>query len=178
MILLGSFSKIVAPGLRIGWVHAPRPVLDHLVRLKQATDLHTNEPGQRLLLEFLRTTNLDDHILRIRSIYRRRRDAMHAAMQQEFPAEVRYQIPEGGMFFWCELPESLSANAVFELARREDVLFVPGDCFFATSAGGQRFMRLNFSNTADDRIAVGIRRLGQTIKLLSQNVKDSVLEVR
>ncbi len=179
VILLGSFSKIAAPGLRIGWVHAPRAVLDRLVRLKQAADLHTGELGQHILAEFLRTSNLDEHIEFLRRKYRRRRDAMHAAMESEFPAEVRYRVPEGGMFFWCRLPDSLSANAILERARNRDVLFVPGGCFFAgDTTDGDRFMRLNFSNSDEDRIFEGIRRLGQTLKFALSEVNANVTEVR
>jgi 2-aminoadipate transaminase len=167
-ILLGSFSKIVAPGLRMGWICAPREVLDRLVVAKQACDLHSNWFCQRMLHRFLADHDIDRHIATIRAAYRRQKDAMLGAIHAHFPAEVGFTRPEGGMFLWATLPRRLSAVELFEHAAREKVVFVPGMPFFV-DGGGTHNMRLNFSNADEDKIEEGIARLGRIVtKLLSR----------
>ncbi len=163
--LLGSFSKIVAPGLRLGWVCARRPVMDHLVVAKQASDLHTNFLGQRIVYQYLINNDIDQHIATIIDAYRRQRDAMLAAIEGCFPPEVGFTRPAGGMFVWATLPEELSALDLFERAAQAKVAFVPGTPFFI-DGGGTHNLRLNFSNADENRIAEGISRLGQIIKEL------------
>ncbi len=164
-ILLGSFSKIVAPGLRLGWVCAKRPVMDHLIVVKQASDLHTNFLGQRILHQYLVSNDIDGHIATIIDAYRHQRDAMVAAIEEHFPPEVTFTRPQGGMFLWATLPEELSAIDLFERAAQEKVAFVPGTPFFV-DGGGIHNLRLNFSNADENRIAEGISRLGRIIKEL------------
>jgi len=164
-VLLGSFSKIVAPGLRLGWVCARRPVMDHLVVAKQASDLHTNFLGQRIVYQYLINNDIDRHIATIIDAYRRQRDAMLVAIEEHFPSEVGFTRPTGGMFVWATLPEALSALELFEHAARAKVAFVPGTPFFV-DGGGTHNLRLNFSNADENRIAEGISRLGQIIKEL------------
>ncbi|HSV98680.1 MAG TPA: PLP-dependent aminotransferase family protein [Sedimentisphaerales bacterium] len=167
-ILLGSFSKIVAPGLRMGWVCAVREILDRLIVAKQASDLHSNSFCQRMLYHYLAGHDIDRHIATIRTAYRRQKDAMLAAIQAHFPAEIEVTRPEGGMFVWATLPSRLSALELFEHAAREKVVFVPGTPFFV-DGGGTHDMRLNFSNAEEDKIEKGIARLGRIItKLLSR----------
>lgn len=168
VVLLGSFSKIVAPGLRLGWVCAPRETLDKLIVAKQASDLHSNSFCQRMLYQYLATHDIDQHIAAIRAAYKRQRDAMLAAIDTHFPAEVTCTRPEGGMFVWATLPSGLSAIELFEYAVREGVVFVPGTSFFV-DGGGAHNMRLNFSNADEEKIEEGIARLGRIIKdLLSR----------
>lgn len=167
-VLLGSFSKIVAPGLRMGWVCAARETLDRLIVAKQASDLHSNSFCQRMLHEYLVNHDIDRHIATIRAAYRQQKETMLAAIEACFPAEVHVTRPEGGMFVWATLPPRLSALELFEYALQEKVVFVPGTPFFV-DGGGTHNMRLNFSNADEDKIEEGIARLGRIItKLLNR----------
>ncbi len=160
-ILLGSFSKMVAPGMRLGWIYAPDGLMDSLVRAKQACDLHTSTLTQRILYRYLRDNDVDSHISSIRERYKLHRDLMVAAIAEHFPAEVTTTDPEGGMFLWCSLPEFVSAEAVFQEAIRNEVAFVPGKPFYVD--GTDNTFRLNFSNASPDRIEEGIARLGRCL---------------
>jgi len=160
--LLGSFSKIVAPGLRLGWICAPREIMDRLVVAKQASDLHSSFFCQRVLHRYLADNDIDGHIAAITTAYKRQKDAMLAAMETHFPPELEFTRPEGGMFIWVTLPDRLSAVELFEHAIAEKVAFVPGTPFFV-DGGGTHNMRLNFSNADEERIEEGIRRLGRII---------------
>jgi len=161
-VLLGSFSKIVAPGLRLGWVCAPRETFDKLIVAKQASDLHSNSFCQRMLYQYLATHDIDRHIATIRAAYKRQRDTMLAAIDTYFPAEVTCTRPDGGMLVWATLPPQLSAIELFEYAVQEGVVFVPGTSFFV-DGGGAHNLRLNFSNADEDKIEKGIARLGRII---------------
>ncbi len=161
-VLLGSFSKIVAPGLRMGWVCAPRETLDKLIVAKQASDLHSNSFCQRMLCQYLMAHDIDQHIATIRAAYKRQKDVMLAAIDTYFPAQVACTRPDGGMFVWATLPPQLSAIELFEYAVQESVVFVPGTSFFV-DGGGAHNMRLNFSNADEDKIEEGIARLGRII---------------
>ena len=162
-VLLGSFSKIVAPGLRLGWVCAARATMARLAVAKQASDLHSNSLCQRMLHRFLVTHDIDEHIALIRAAYKHQKDVMLAALERHWPPEVRFTRPEGGMFIWATLPQRSSALELLERAAREKVVFVPGTPFFI-DGGGPRNMRLNFSNADASRIEEGIARLGRIIK--------------
>ena len=164
-LMLGSFSKTVAPGLRMGWICAPQAITEKLVIAKQASDLHTNFLCQRILHEYLINNDIDEHIALITAQYRKGQGAMIAAIREHFPPEVRTTHPEGGMFLWVTLPESLSALDLFEHAVEEKVAFVPGTPFFV-DGGGTHNMRLNFTNADEARIEEGIRRLGRIMKEL------------
>lgn len=164
-VLLGSFSKIVAPGLRIGWIVAPDPVMEKLIIAKQASDLHTQYLGQRILRQFLTDNDLDDHIAKILAVYDRQRQAMLAAIASDLPPEIAYTRPEGGMFLWLTLPEGVSAMELFHLAIAEKVAFVPGDPFYPDRKNVNT-LRLNFSCVDEDGIKVGMSRLGGAIRKL------------
>jgi len=164
-VLLGSFSKIVAPGLRLGWVCARPGIMEKISIAKQAGDLHSNTLCQMFLHHYLTHNDLDSHIAEIVAVYKRQRDAMLAAIEQHFPQEVCFTRPAGGMFLWVTLPERVSASELFEHAVREKVAFVPGTPFF-TDGSGVNNMRLNFSNADENTIEEGVRRLGQIIKTL------------
>lgn len=164
-ILLGSFSKTIAPGLRLGWICAKREIMDKLVVAKQASDLHSNSLCQRIVHQYLMSNDVDKHIETIIAAYKKQRDVMVAAIEENFPAEVRFTRPEGGMFLWVTLPERLSVLELFDHAVREKVAFVPGTPFFV-DGGGRSNMRLNFSNANEDRIREGIQRLGRLMKIL------------
>ena len=163
VIQLGTFSKIFCPGLRLAWIAAPAGLLRHFVLLKQAADLHTATLSQMLLVAYLDRHDIDGAIGRIREIYRCRRDAMIAALEREMPAGVCFTRPRGGLFIWVELPEGVSARQLLARCLEEDVAFVPGDCFFP-AGGHENTLRLNFSNTHEERIAQGIARLAEALR--------------
>lgn len=163
VIYLSTFSKILAPGLRLAWVVAPPEVLRKLVQAKQGTDLQTSTFTQMLAYEVAREGYLDTHIEIIRSTYRERRDVMLQAIRECFPADVRWNHPEGGMFLWCILPEGKSTIKLLEACVKKQVAFVPGTPFYP-HGGGENTMRLNFSNAAPDMIREGIRRMGDAMQ--------------
>ena len=162
-LLLGTFSKIAAPGFRIGWIVAKGPMRDKLVVAKQASDLHTSTLGQRILLEYLKTDAIDGHIERIRERYGRHRDAMLQAIDAHFPKDVHVTRPDGGMFLWARLPGGASAMELLDRAVERKVAFVPGIPFYA-DGGGTDCLRLNFSNASVADIAQGIERLGACLR--------------
>jgi 2-aminoadipate transaminase len=164
-ILLGTFSKTVAPGLRVGWLHAPRAALDRLIVAKQGADLHTSSFAQRVLLQYLTDNDVGRHIQDICQTYRKHRDTMIQAINEHFPKEVRFNQPQGGMFLWVTLPKGLSSLDLFDLALKEKVAFVPGTPFY-TDGGGMRHLRLNFSNADEQGIEIGIWRLGKALESL------------
>jgi len=162
VIYLSTFSKILAPGLRLAWVIAPPEVIRKLVQAKQGADLHTSTFNQLVAHEVGRGGFLDRHIHTIRRIYGERRDVMLAAMDGYFPPGVEWTHPEGGLFLWGVLPEGLDSTEVFKVAVERKVAFVPGAAFYPCG-GGENTMRLNFSNATPEKIREGIARLGQVL---------------
>ena len=165
VIYLSTFSKTLAPGLRLGWIVAPPDVIAKLVQLKQGGDLHTSTFAQIVAYEVARDNFLDEHIKLIRNVYRERRDAMLEALQECFPSEVEWTHPKGGLFLWITLPKGMDCQKLFEIALKENVAFVPGDSFYANDGEeGKRHMRLNFSYVPPEQIREGIRRLSVAVK--------------
>ncbi|NDV26400.1 PLP-dependent aminotransferase family protein [Desulfovibrio sp. JC010] len=162
-ILLGSFSKVAAPGFRLGWMVCPTDVRDKLIIAKQASDLHTSTFAQRVMHQYVTDNPLDDHIEKIRECYGNQRAAMVRAIDEYFPAEAEVTRPEGGMFLWVTLPEGMSSMDLFDEAIKNKVAFVPGRPFYVDGSGENTF-RLNFSNSNEEQIAEGIKRLGAGIK--------------
>jgi DNA-binding transcriptional MocR family regulator len=163
VLYCGTFSKTIAPGLRIGWIAAPRPVIDKLVVIKQASDLHSSTLDQMVLHEVAATIG-PDHLAAIRRTYRSRRDAMLGALEEFFPAACRWTRPEGGMFIWVTLPEQLDAEDLLRRAIEEaKIAFVPGTSFHADGSG-RNTLRLNFSLNSEDVTISGIRRLGTVVE--------------
>jgi len=163
VIYIGSFSKVLAPGFRLGWVIAPEPVVDQLVRAKQAADLHTSTFNQLVAFETIQQGVLDRQIPRLRHAYRERRDAMLQALSEHFPSGIDWTKPDGGMFLMVELPPSVDASAVLGRAIQQRVAFVPGEDFYLDGMGKNTF-RLNFTHAAPSQILEGIRRLGGVLK--------------
>lgn len=163
VIFLGTFSKTFCPGLRIGWVCAEPEALNKYIMVKQGADLQSSSISQRELNMFLDMYNLDEHVEKIKRVYKSRRDLMLYTMGKEFPKEVKYTIPEGGLFTWCELPEHINARELMVKAVEKKVAFVPGGSFFP-NGGHENTMRINYSNMPEDKIIEGIKRLGEVLK--------------
>jgi len=164
VLYLSTLSKTLAPGLRIAWIVAPESVITRLVQMKQGADLHSSTFCQMVAYEAARDGFLDRHVRRIREVYGERRNAMLAALERHFPAEVRWTKPAGGLFLWITLPEGFDSAALLRQAlEQEKVAFVPGAPFFPRG-GGERTCRLNFSYCGPDVIDEGIRRLGSVLK--------------
>ncbi|MGA8878454.1 MAG: PLP-dependent aminotransferase family protein [Candidatus Korobacteraceae bacterium] len=158
VIYLSTFSKVLAPGLRVAWMVAPPDVIAKLVQLKQSTDLHTSTFTQMVVYEAARDGFIDEHVKLIRATYKERRDAMLEALRDFFPPEVSWTHPHGGLFLWVTMPPGVDSSRLLDLALRQNVAFVPGDPFFPNGDAGSH-MRLNFSNAQPEQIREGIRRL-------------------
>ncbi len=165
VVLLGTFSKTVSPGLRLGWICAQGDLMEKLVIAKQAADLHSNYVAQRIVHQYLKDNDLDSHVATIKEAYGRQRDLMLSAVERHCPPEVQCTKPEGGMFLWMTLPEGVSSLELLDLAVRDKVAFVPGQAFYV-DGGGANTLRLNFSNSDGDKIEEGISRLGSAIRRL------------
>ncbi|MDX1687241.1 MAG: PLP-dependent aminotransferase family protein [Candidatus Promineifilaceae bacterium] len=160
VIYLSTFSKTLAPGLRLGWIVAPEEVVQKCVMAKQGMDLHTSTLIQMVTYEVARDGFLDKHVATLRRVYRRRRDLMLEMMARHFPPEVRWTRPEGGLFLWVTLPETMDSPEVLKKAIEHKVAYVPGTAFYP-AGGGHNTLRLNFSNARPEMIELGIRRLGE-----------------
>jgi len=164
-IVLGSFSKVVTPGLRLGWICAAPDVMEKIIVAKQSSDLHSNYLSQRAVYQYLVDNDFDEHILNIRKVYKTQRDLMVSMIEKHFPDEIKCTKPEGGMFLWVTLPEKVSSSHLFKLAAEENVAFVPGRPFYV-DGGGENTLRLNFSNSDEQKIEDGIKRLAKVIKAM------------
>jgi GntR family transcriptional regulator/MocR family aminotransferase len=170
VIYINTFSKILMPGLRVGFLVAEGPVYDALVNFKRVNDLATSTLVQRALEAYVTVGRYQAHLRRSCQIFRKRRDAMLSAIQRYLPAEVQLDTPQGGLFIWLQLPENLSSEQLLPLALEEGVVFVPGNGFFPDELGGRNWLRLNFVAQAPDQINEGIKRLGKAIKRLAASL--------
>ena len=157
-VYLGSFSKVLAPGLRLGYVVAPRALHPKLLQAKQAADLHTPGFNQRVVHEVIKNGFLDQHVPSIRARYKANRDAMAVALREYLPEGCEWQSPEGGMFFWIRLPEGLDAMALLPRAVDAGVAYVPGAAFYAHQPD-PRTLRLSFVTLTPELIAEGVEKL-------------------
>jgi 2-aminoadipate transaminase len=164
-ILLGTYSKIVAPGFRLGWIAAPESIMEKLIVAKQAADLHTSYFLQCLMYQYLEDNDIDKHIVKIRECYGNHLKAMLESMERYFPKGVAHTNPEGGMFIWATLPGNNSTRKLLDIAIKDKVIFVPGDPFYI-GRNETNNMRLNFSCMDEADIREGIERLGKAIKTL------------
>ena len=162
-VYLGSFSKVLAPGLRLGYVIAPAAMMPKLLQAKQAADLHTPGFNQRLVFEVIKNGFLRDHVPTIRARYKAQRDAMRIALEAHLPAGCSWRVPVGGMFFWVELPEGIDATALLPHAVELGMAYVPGAAFFANDARVNT-LRLSFVTVAPAEIERGIALLAQALE--------------
>ena len=163
VIYMSTFSKILAPGFRLGWMIASRPILEKLVLAKQATDLCTNVFSQYVAYEYIQGGYLDKHVETIRKMYKKNRDIMVEELLKQFPKEVKWKVPKGGMFIWIELPKTIDTRIMFQKAISKKVAYVVGEAFFP-EGGNYHSMRLNFSFSDEKKIREGIHRLAEVIK--------------
>lgn len=163
VICLGTFSKIFCPGYRIAWVAAHKEIIEKLVIIKQSTDLQCNTIAQMDIAKFLELNDIDEHIGKIRELYKKRCDLAMETMEKEFPENVSFNRPDGGLFSWVELPSNINARELLEECLKENVAFVPGGPFFP-NGGKENYFRINYSNMPEERIIEGLKIMGKIIK--------------
>lgn len=162
VILMGSFSKTISPGLRLGWVCAPKQIYKNIFSCKEASDLHSSYLDQRIIYQYLNDNNYDEHLSSIRDLYFSKQKLMLESINQYFPKEVKVFPSTGGMFLWVVLPEYISSLDLFYESVKHKVVFVPGDPFYVSRKHVNAF-RLNFSNASSENIEEGIKRLANVI---------------
>ena len=163
VIYLSTFSKTLAPGIRLAWVVAPPEIINKLSLAKQGADLHTSTFNQIVAYEVGKGGFLDEHVKIIRKTYKERLNVMIDTLEEHMPEGIKWTKPKGGLFLWVTTPDSLDCQDFFVDAVKEKVAFVPGTSFFA-EGGGHNTMRLNFSNATPEKINEGISRLAKVIK--------------
>ena len=163
VMYLGTFSKILSPGLRLGWTAAPRPILEKLNIGKQAADLCSSSMSQHFVAAYFEDGRWREYIRSLGEIYRRRRDVMLDALAEHFPREAEWTYPQGGLFVWATLPDYIDTTDLLARALRENVAFVPGRAAYLDGRGGSS-LRLNFSGVGEDDIREGVRRIGKVVR--------------
>ncbi len=161
-IYLGSFSKIVTPGMRLGYIIANKEIIKMIETAKQASDLHSNIFGQYLISDYLHNNDLDKHIEKIKKLYKSQASAMVGAMEEYFPKTVKFTHPKGGMFTWVTIQEGKSVTDLFDKAIAKKVAFVPGHPFYVNPQNVNT-LRLNYTNADEETIKIGIQRLAQAL---------------
>jgi 2-aminoadipate transaminase len=162
VVYLGTFSKILSAGLRLGWAAAPRPILEKLNLGKQGADLCSSSLAQHFVAAYFAQRDWRAYLDKLRVLYRRRRDVMLEALEEHLPAEATWTRPQGGLFIWAALPDYIDTTDLLARALREHVAFVPGRAAYLDGRGGSE-MRLNFSGVSDDQIREGVRRIGKVV---------------
>lgn len=163
ILCTGSFSKIFCPGFRIGWIAGDKDIIRKYVLVKQGTDLQCNTIAQMTISEYLKRYNIDKHIEKIIEIYKQRRDIAVKCIECYFPENIKFTHPEGGLFTWIELPETISAREILEKCIEKKIAFVPGGSFFPVEHKENTF-RINYSNMPQDKIEKGLKILGEVLK--------------
>ncbi len=163
-IYLSTFSKTLAPGIRLGWISAPAKVIGRLVQAKQGADLHTSTFVQMVVNDICQRGFLRQHVRRIRETYKERCGVMLEAMEEHFPPGVHWTRPKGGLFLWVILPQGADSMELMEAAREQKVAFIPGTAFYPDPQDGRSALRLTFSNSSPEMIQEGIKRLGRALE--------------
>ena len=163
VVFLGTFSKILTPGLRLGWICADQEVLSKFIMVKQGADLQSGTSAQMEVDQLLEDYDVEEHIKKIIEVYKRRKDLMIKTMEQEFPEGVTWTNPQGGLFTWVVLPEHLNARELAVKALEKNVAYVPGGAFFP-NGGHENTFRVNYSNMSEERIVEGVKRLGEVLR--------------
>jgi 2-aminoadipate transaminase len=164
VVYLGTFSKILSPGVRLGWTVAPRPVLEKMNIGKQSVDLCSSPMTQLFVASYFADEGAwSDYLRSLRELYRRRRDTMLDALAEQFPRESEWTHPQGGLFIWATMPDYIDTTDLLARALSENVAFVPGRAAFLDGRGGTS-MRLNFSSVSEDDIREGVRRIGKVVR--------------
>ncbi len=169
-IYLSTFSKTLAPSLRLGWIIAPEAVIARLVQAKQGADLHTSNLVQYLAYDICQRGLVRAHVREIRKVYHERRDAMLKAMEEHFPPGMTWTRPQGGLFLWVRMPEWMDSERLLQIAIEEKVVFVPGRVFYPGGNDGRNCLRLNFSYCPPPTIDEGIQRLGRAMRRLMEEL--------
>lgn len=163
VIYVSTFSKLISPGLRLGWIVAPHPILEKVIFAKQSADLCSSSFTQRVVEEFLAANDIDEYVSSLKKTYRSRRDAMLTALTEFFPPEATWTSPQGGFFVWAKLPDFIDTTEMLADAINQKVAYVPGRAFFADGTGSD-FMRLSFCYPTEEDIREGIKRLARVVK--------------
>jgi len=172
-IMIGSFSKIVSPGFRIGWICAPADLMEKINTSKQAADLHSSTFAQYVLHQYFTDYDVEVHLTKLRKVYNSQKNQMIESIEKHFPEGVKFTRPEGGMFLWVTMPEHISSRDVLKIALQQNIAFVPGDTFFVYGTG-KNTMRLNYTNSPEDKIEKGIKIMGEAMKKLLKEAKTAV----
>jgi 2-aminoadipate transaminase len=178
VIYVSTFSKILAPGLRVAWLAAPGQMIERLSLHKQIFDLNTGAIGQWAIAEFIRRDMLDEHLTMLRQSYKRKRDRMLEAISTHWPPDIRVNHPQGGFHLWCRLPSDVRARTLLREAAQKQVTFVIGEPFHI-DGGGHQYIRLSYASPEEQYIEEGIRRIGEAIKSIrarrtSREERDSM----
>ena len=163
-VYLGTFSKTLAPGLRVGYLIASPVLFGHLLRLKQASDLHTNRLGQWLTLQTLQSGGYDAHLQALAERYRHKRDAMQAALQAELGEMADWTLPVGGLFFWLTLKHKIDTRQLLKPALESGLAFMPGEPFYPERPAASGTLRLNFSHASAEQMQIGVARLAKLLR--------------
>ncbi|MCL2606267.1 MAG: PLP-dependent aminotransferase family protein [Coriobacteriia bacterium] len=163
VISLGSFSKVLAPGMRTGWICASKEIIKGIIAIKGSTDMHTNYLSQRILHQYLMDNDFDAHVKRTVDLYREKRNLMLGELSRVLPSDVSFTQVQGGMFTWLTLPEDIKSMDLLQLAKSRNMYYIPGIPFYV-GAPDEYTLRLNFSNSSDENIIKGIGILGEAIK--------------
>jgi len=163
-IYTGTVSKTLAPGLRVGFLIASTDLYPHLLRLKQAADLHTNRVGQWQALQWIGTERYREHMSELREFYRQRRDAFEHSLQAHFADLADWNSPQGGLFFWLTLKQPFDTRTILKAALAKDVAFMPGEPFFTDPDANPGYIRLNFSHIDPSRLDEGLKRLASVVR--------------
>jgi len=178
VIRINSFSKMLAPGLRLGWISAVRPIVDQLALIKQVVDPHTQNLSQLVICELVENGVLDAHLSTLRAEHRRRRDAMvHALRQHVPPAQLRFGIPDGGMYLWCQLLPHVRARVVQDRALRESVMVLPGDPFYVDQGGGHQ-IRICYTSQPPGRAVQAAKTLARSLASTAEEADEMRAHVR